>query len=336
MSKKVKLGFIGTGIAASSLHWPAIKELLDIFEVTAVSGRNPEKAQTFAEMVGAGRVYTDYKELLKDSEVEAVLVSYTTGQNCEIAVAAIEAGKHVLVEKPIAPTIEQAKEMVLAARKGNVVTAVGENWYYWPILPAVREHMDKGTVGKPELMFTCSLGKMDLKDKHISQSTWRLGAKNGLIVDGGVHLTALLRQMYGPIAAGIGSTHKLREIWTENDTLSYQFMFENGIAGTYLRSAYAAGFPFGANMALFGTKGTMLFKDWFQELEIITEEGTVTESYKRTEAGFIPQFRNFYEAIQGIAKCNYDFEDGYIDLQAILGGTETGDKWEDLRFSPLP
>ncbi len=334
--KRVGLGFVGTGICATELHWPAVHALSDKFEVVAAAGRSEEKAKSFAELVGARRSYTDYRKLLADKEVEAVAISFPFDMNSETSVAALQAGKHVLVEKPMALNMQQAKEMLLESRKTPLVAAVAENWVYWPVIPVVRDHLERGTIGEPRLMIATGIAKMPLDDKYISKSTWRLNTQNGLPIDHGIHLIALLRQMFGPIVAGIGSTCKVREEFTENDTLAYQFRFASGMTGVYLKSTGAMGFPLTTNIVLFGTRGTILFENLYTKLTFITDQGTRVEEHPRAEMGYIAEFDNFYQAIRHGAPVRYSFEDGYLDLQAMLGGTETTKAWEALAFPPIP
>jgi predicted dehydrogenase len=96
----IKLGIIGCGIVARDLHWPVINQLREKFIIAHVSSRSEAKAREFASLTGAMRYSTDYHKLLKDEEVEAVVIAYPFKMNYEITKAALEAGKHVLVEKP--------------------------------------------------------------------------------------------------------------------------------------------------------------------------------------------------------------------------------------------
>ena len=103
--EKVRLGYIGCGICARDLHWPALQQLKDRFEIVNVCSRTAAKAEAFAGLVGAPRFCTQVEALLADAEVEAVVINYPFEQNCALTQAAIAAGKHVLVVHPFADTI---------------------------------------------------------------------------------------------------------------------------------------------------------------------------------------------------------------------------------------
>ncbi|MBQ4288670.1 MAG: Gfo/Idh/MocA family oxidoreductase, partial [Clostridia bacterium] len=109
--RKVGLGFIGCGICARDLHLPALKQIPDLFEIVNVCSRTEKKAKAFCELSGAKRWCTDVDELLADSEVEAVMINYPFEMNLALTEKALAAGKHVIVEKPMAKTMEEASRM---------------------------------------------------------------------------------------------------------------------------------------------------------------------------------------------------------------------------------
>src|SRR5689334_9370000 len=106
----MKWGVIATGGIAQAVTADMLK-VPDV-EVLAVSSRDITKAQAFAERFGIERAYGDYRELLKDPDVEIVYVATPHGQHHEVTLAALDAGKHVLCEKAFALTVAQAEEMI--------------------------------------------------------------------------------------------------------------------------------------------------------------------------------------------------------------------------------
>ena len=125
----VKLGIIGCGIAARELHWPALRQLGDKFTITAACNRTLSKAEEYAAMIGGTPVYTDYRKLLTSHDVEAVCIALPFHLNLEVTRAALEAGKHVFVEKPAASKLEEAEEMkALEKRHSDRVTMIAENF----------------------------------------------------------------------------------------------------------------------------------------------------------------------------------------------------------------
>ncbi len=132
--KQVRLGIIGCGIAARELHWPALKEMKDRFEITLVCNHTKSKAQSFSEMIGGTPYVTDYHEILINDDVDAVSIILPFELNLQVSEDALEAGKHVMVEKPLAGNLIDAKAMLGLDRKyRNRVMMVAENFRYRPL-----------------------------------------------------------------------------------------------------------------------------------------------------------------------------------------------------------
>ena len=110
--KKVKLGIIGCGIAAQSLHWPALQKLKDKFEITVICNHTEKKAKDFSKILGGVPYVLDYHDLLQRSDVEAVDIALPIPLNFQVTKDALLAGKHVIVEKPLAANLSEAKMML--------------------------------------------------------------------------------------------------------------------------------------------------------------------------------------------------------------------------------
>lgn len=129
--KQVKIGVIGCGGIAMKKHLPAYKNnpKATLVAFCDVSAERAEEAKERFGCEGA-RVYTDYRELLKDEDVDAVLVLTHNKVHCEMTVAALDAGKHVMCEKPMATSYAETQEMIAARdRSGKVLTVAYQNRY---------------------------------------------------------------------------------------------------------------------------------------------------------------------------------------------------------------
>ena len=117
--RKLRVGIVGCGGIANGKHLPAMKKNGN-FEIVAFCDLIEERARKAKEEYGTpdARVYTDYKELLKE-DVEAVYVLTPNSVHAPVSIAALEAGKHVMCEKPMAKTYAEAKAMVEAAKKSG-------------------------------------------------------------------------------------------------------------------------------------------------------------------------------------------------------------------------
>lgn len=133
MSKVYKLAIIGCGGIANGKHLPSLKKLKNV-EIVAFCDIVEQRAIDAAAQYGAedAKVYTDYTELLNDSSIEVVHVCTPNDSHANIAIAALEAGKHVMTEKPMAKTAHDAQRMVDAARRTGKKLTVGYNNRFRP------------------------------------------------------------------------------------------------------------------------------------------------------------------------------------------------------------
>lgn len=128
MSKVYRLGIIGCGGIANGKHFPSLSKLKNV-EIIAFCDIIKERAEEAALKYGSqeATIYTDYKELLKDSSIDIVHVLTPNDSHAEISIASLEAGKHVMCEKPMAKTSADAKKMVEAAKRSGKKLTIGYN-----------------------------------------------------------------------------------------------------------------------------------------------------------------------------------------------------------------
>lgn len=132
MNKRIRIGIIGSGEVAQVNHLPSLKQLEDLFEVTALSDVSVSVLQAVADLHRVPHRFTDYRELVAHPEVDAVVIASPNAYHTEQALAAMAAGKHVLVEKPMSMTLQEADQIIEAERKSQVTVQVGYMRRYAP------------------------------------------------------------------------------------------------------------------------------------------------------------------------------------------------------------
>lgn len=148
--EKLKIGIIGCGGIANGKHLPALQQLHDEVELTAFCDIVPERAEKAARTYGApgAKVYTDYRELLRDPAINNVRVLTPNRLHAEISIAALEAGKHVLCEKPMAISYVEAQAMIRAARRAGKLLTVGYQHKLDPDVIYARREAQSGALGE--------------------------------------------------------------------------------------------------------------------------------------------------------------------------------------------
>src|SRR5262245_36901911 len=115
MLGRARVGVIGCGLIAQIMHLHYLRELADRFEIAAVCDISEELARACANDYGVAKIYTRWQDLIA-SPLDAVLI-LTSGSHAPIAIAAAEAGKHMLIEKPMCFSVTEGREMVAAAKR---------------------------------------------------------------------------------------------------------------------------------------------------------------------------------------------------------------------------
>lgn len=205
MAKIIKYGVIGAGAIAQRRHLPEIHQHPDSV-VAAIADPVKERVQSVCETYGA-TPYTDYKKMLKDEELDAVVVAGPNALHAEQTIAALKAGCHVLCEKPMAGTRQEAKKMIAAAKSAKKYLMIGMNQRLMPPHVKAKEILDTGRLGK--------ILAFETNFKHAGPDGWSVdGAKSwffkknaavmGVNGDLGIHKADLMRFLLGEEFTEVG------------------------------------------------------------------------------------------------------------------------------------
>lgn len=190
-------GVLGCGDITDKRGAPAIRRQ-ENSRLVAFQSRSPEQARSFAERHGAERWTTDRSELLRDPEVTAVYVATEHHRHLDDVLAAAEAGKHVLCEKPLANSVADGQRMIDTCAANGVALQVAYYRRYYPKLVRMKELLVSGAIGEP---VTAAIHLSSrLRPEAITPDNWRLNATlsgGGQLVDTGSHRLDLLCWMLG-------------------------------------------------------------------------------------------------------------------------------------------
>ncbi|SDH00572.1 Predicted dehydrogenase [Lentzea fradiae] len=247
----MKWGVIATGgiartVTADMLKVPGV-------EVLAVSSRDVTRAREFAGKFGIERAYGDYRELLADRDVEVVYVATPHAQHHEVTLAALDAGKHVLCEKPIGLSVAQAEEMVARAAQRERFLMEAMWTRFNPLVRKAQEAVRAGEIGEVRTV------RAHFGFRHPFDAADRLWAKEaggGSVLDVGVYPIALAHQVLGtPSRIAAHGRLAPSEVDAEAGVL---LGYENG-AHALLSSSLLAGL--GSAAVIVGTEGAIEFPE---------------------------------------------------------------------------
>lgn len=146
MPKPLKIGLVGTG-SISNLHLPAYEQFPEEVRLAAVCDIREDAARKCAERMGIDTVYTDIEKMLKEADIDAVDICAIHDQHEQLAVAAAEAGKHVLLEKPMGIDMQGCRNMIDAADKAGLTFMIGQVFRYLPHTQRVHQLIEEGELG---------------------------------------------------------------------------------------------------------------------------------------------------------------------------------------------
>ncbi len=316
-ARRIRLGIIGTGIAARELHWPPLSAMPDLFEIVALCNHNPDKAREFARHIGLDpKITADVADLLRLPEVDAVDLTLPISLNEQVTCDALQAGKHVIVEKPIAGTAAGGKHVVREANAHpGLVLLVAENIRYQPRFRLARRLLDEGRIGKPVLVHADILQPLNPDSPYV-HTEWRRTPHHigGFLSDGGVHQTAGMQMLGGPVEAVQGVSTSFSDDSDVPDTLMMNLVFSSGAIGhlTYSVGVFAEE---EASFRVFGTAGTLaVHRD---RVSIQNADGSEDLPVDGNVSGIELEFRDFYRAITESVQPEVSPQDGLNDLLVI-------------------
>lgn len=247
------IGIVGCGTIAQ-FHIQALKEVPQA-RLVGVSGRRAEKAREVGEREKSSWT-ADYKELLRNPEVEVVSVTTSSGSHAPIAIEALAAGKHVLVEKPMSMTAAQADRMIAKASEKRLTLGVISQRRFEDPHQAAKRAIDGGALGK--LLLVEAYCPFYRTQEYYDSASWR-GTKaedGGALMNQGIHSVDLLLWFGGRARSVSGKTATRTHRMEAEDLGLGLVTFESGAFGTIMASTSIQP-GFAAALNLYGEKGTI-------------------------------------------------------------------------------
>jgi len=251
----LRWGLIGCGDIARKRVAPALRDG-ERCALVAVSRARKELAEGFAREFGARRWYGEGSELLRDPEVDAVYVATPVDLHARYSIAAAEAGRHVLCEKPMALSVRDCRAMIDACRANKVRLGVAYYRRFYPLLRRVKEILTAGEIGRVGLAVIQAFEWHSIPEG--SERSWFLSkdrSGGGPLMDFGCHRIEVLLNLLGPVERVVGlagNTLFQREV---EDTASASFRFRAGPIGV-LSVSVSVGEP-RDSVELYGSEGSI-------------------------------------------------------------------------------
>ena len=230
--KKINWGIIGCGDVTELKSGPAFNKVANS-ALVAVMRRDAGKAADYARRHNVPRWYHDANQLINDAEVNAIYIATPPSSHEQYTLAAINAGKPVYVEKPMALNYAAAKRMATAAAAKNIKLVVAHYRREWPLFKKIKELINDNAIGKPKLaeleFFRPPLTKEELA---IEKNAWRVNpaiSGGGLFHDLAPHQLDIMYWLFGPAQKISGIASNKNELYAADDTVTGNILFESGV-----------------------------------------------------------------------------------------------------------
>ncbi len=322
----IRLGIIGCGLAARDLHWPALATLPRKFRVAVACNHTVEKARSFASLAGGVPWTKDWRAVVANDGVDAVDIVLPVEMNLVVTREALKAGKHVIVEKPLATSPKECGEMAKLEKSTKLVTMVAENFRYRPALKRLRKMIAEGVFGTVRAARWTAATDMAPETSAYARTKWRIAHKypGGFTMDGGVHWANGIRMLFGEVTRVSSWSMAMNPEIGEVDTHHMQFTTKEGVQGVYCH-AYSAKGHREDRLTIFGTKATGVVEGG--EL-VLKRRGRKDRTIDlKDDGGYRGQFEAFHAAITRGVPVATPFAEGLRDfavIEASLRSAKTG------------
>lgn len=330
MKRKIKVGIIGAG-RIGKLHAENIKANFYDVELKSIADIYAERIKDWANNIGISQVYDDYKKVIEDPEIDAILVCSSTDTHCQLIIEAAKAGKHVFCEKPIDFDLGKINTALEEVKKAGVKLQIGFQRRFDPHFRRAKKYIEEGKVGEIHIIKITSRDPEPPPIEYIKVS-------GGIFLDMTIHDFDMARFLAGSeveevFACGAVKVDPAIGEVGDIDTAVVNLKFENGVLAVIDNSRKAA-YGYDQRVEVFGSKGCIRVEN-VADSNVITSsaEGIISEKPKhffieRYKDAYIAEIREFIDSILNDREPTVSGRDG---LEPVLIGIAAKKSLEEGR-----
>ncbi len=308
--KKIRIGIIGCG-QMGRWHWSAYRRNPNA-QMVAFADSDFDKADTFAREVNA-KTYKSYQEMIAKEKLDGVSVCSIPSTHKEIVFDLLEAGIHILCEKPLAISVKEAEQMLIKAQEKKLLLLPAHKFRFFDEVSAAKEVLQQGVLGRIlnfRLMFG---GQIDMAGTWYANKAISGG---GVIMDNGPHALDLARYLFGEIEGISAKVSKFQDIDVE-DTAQLICLHTQGIKGT-IDLSWSLPIPAQNYLEIYAENGTLLLDSQGTSYKLKAWNNWKRINNQRDIKGaFDLQINHFVDAIMGNSNLKICNEDG-LKVQQLI------------------
>ena len=319
MNERLSLCIVGCGKYARTVM-EYICDMADEIEVSFAS-RDIDKAREYCEEYAGSAYYGSYEDAASDPRVDALYFITPHDLHLENARLAAKHGKHVLMEKPIARTVEESRKLIEATQNAGVTLMVGENFRFDPATDKAKDLIAQGAIG--------DLSLIDIQSENLDDGCegWRLSLERcggGRMIDGGIHYVDVLRNLAGhpERVYAVVPERKMIPGLEGEDSMAVTASFPGGVTG-FLR--YAGWTPHDSrrDVRITGTSGRMQYEVFGSDVTVQNDYGVQTHPVEPEIRGMKRMVRDFIAAIAEGRDPVMNGREALNDLAVVLASYES-------------
>jgi predicted dehydrogenase len=317
---KIRLGIIGPGLIWEKAHKPALKKFSDKFEIAAFCATSEKSKNKINKEYPGMPFYKDYKLLVKESFIDAVIVMTPITMNSVVAIEALDAGKDVFLEKPMATNVKAGNELIKKEKETGKRVFVLEQNAYMGLTDEMIKIINSGRLGDVlmyDRLFHAYIGFKEGGTEDYGNTEWRIkpAFPLGMLMDGGIHEIAMLSKIFGKPLTVYAAGVKYRQEYGSYDYESMIFEYKNNLIGTFSNSYFLDG-----NRNCFNVRGTEGLAFYEEDSKIVVEE---KDSCRRNvikikvENPYYKMWKIFVNCLETNSKPYYTTEVALNDLKIL-------------------
>lgn len=337
LMKQLNVGIIGAG-RIGSLHAKSIAYSVPTAKVVGITDVFAENAQKVAKELNILKIYKDYKEMLADSEIDAVLICSSTDTHADIAIEAAQTGKHIFCEKPVDLTPEKVRAVIEAQKKAGVKLQVGFNRRFDHNFAKVKSMVEDGEIGDVHII------KITSRDPAPPPAEYS-AVSGGMFLDMTIHDFDMARFLSGSeitevyanatclVDTAIGEAGDV-------DTAIISLKFDNGAVGVIDNSRKAA-YGYDQRIEVFGSKGAAVAaNDTETNVTFMGENGVVSDKplyffLERYMQSFRDEMLQFVDAVLNNKPTPTTVEDGLYSILVALAAKKSVAEGRPVQLSEI-
>jgi predicted dehydrogenase len=310
---------VGAGNIAQSIHLPLLKSMSGV-KIVAICDRQVSKARILAEKYGVPHAFRSLDDALGLPGVDAVFVTTSTDAHASLAMQAIEAGKHVFVERPAARTLEETMQIRDLSRKHGVHVMVGMNHRFRPDVVNMKNAIDRGEIGQVYYV------KAGWVKQRSTDARWVANADmsgGGVLLDLGVTVVDMVLQVlnFGPIAEVTASTfhHETKSV---EDVVVAMITFESGAIATIEASWSLVRAEDLYYCNVFGKRGSVYINPYRLVRRTGNTIHSTTSAQKKTQLevykkSYESELKHFVHAVNGVVPMISTIDEAVQRMQVV-------------------